>query len=232
MGAPHQFDRGALNGGAGRAMTLRRQVTFWVAVLAAFIAFLWLLSDILLPFVAGMALAYLANPLVLRLERLGVRREFGALLIIVLIVFLIVLSILLIVPVLVDQIASFVDDVPGYVRRLQEIVADPSRPWLKRMVGDRLPDAGKSLGGMMSQGAGWLAAFLVSLWSGGKALVSVLSLLVIMPVVAFYLMVDWDRMIGVIDNWIPRNNRETVRMLARDIDRARPCGCWRATSIA
>ncbi len=200
-------------------MTLRRQVGFWFAVLAAFIAFVWLLSEILLPFVAGMALAYLFDPLIRKLQRLGLRREIGAAIIIVLIVLLFVLAILLIVPILGSQLAGFIDDLPGYVKKLQDLVADPKNAWLNKIVGERLPEASKSLSGLMSQGAGWLAAFLASLWSGGKALVSVISLLVITPVVTFYLLVDWDRMVATVDNWLPRDHRDTVRMLARDIDR-------------
>ena len=200
-------------------MTLRRQVGFWFAVLAAFIAFMWLLSDILLPFVAGMALAYLFDPLVQRLHRAGLRRELGAVLIIAVIGLVFVLSTLLVVPILGSQLAAFIDDMPGYVKKLQDLIADPQYGWLNKMVGERLPEAQKSLSGLMSQGAGWLAAFVASLWSGGKALVSLISLLLITPVVTFYLLADWDRMVKVVDSWLPREHRETIRMLVRDIDR-------------
>ena len=200
-------------------MTLRRQVGFWFAVLAAFIAFVWLLSDILLPFVAGMGLAYLFDPLVQRLQRAGLRREFGAVLIIAVIGLVFVLLTLLIVPILGSQLAAFIDDLPNYVKKLQDLVADPKNVWLNKMVGERLPEAQKSLSGLMSQGAGWLAAFLASLWSGGKALVSLISLLLITPVVTFFLLADWDKMVKVIDGWLPRDHRETIRMLVHDIDR-------------
>ena len=70
----------------------------------------------------------------------------------------------------------------------------------------------------VAQGAGWLAAFLRSLWSGGQALISVFSLLVVTPVVAFYLLCDWDRVIATVDSWIPLPYRDTVRGLAREID--------------
>jgi predicted PurR-regulated permease PerM len=72
----------------------------------------------------------------------------------------------------------------------------------------------------VSQGSGWIATFLKSLWSGGRAVFSVLSLLVITPVVAFYLLCDWDRVVVTVDGWIPRPHRDTVRGLARDIDGA------------
>src|SRR5262249_43598205 len=109
---------------------------------------------------------------------------------------------------------------PGYVARLQSVIAEPGHEWLSKILGDRLPDAGKSVGDLVTQGASWLGTFVKSLWSGGKALVSILSLLVVTPVVAFYLLCDWDRMIRTIDGWVPLRQRETVRALAREIDGA------------
>lgn len=76
------------------------------------------------------------------------------------------------------------------------------------------------MGDLMTQGVGWLTAFLHSLWSGGRALVSVFSLVVVTPVVAFYLIYDWHRMIRTVDGWIPVQQRDTVRALAREIDAA------------
>ena len=69
-------------------------------------------------------------------------------------------------------------------------------------------------------GAQYLLAFVKSLWSGGQALVSLFSLLVITPVVVFYILVDWDRMVATIDGWVPVGQRDTVRGLAGEIDRA------------
>ena len=72
----------------------------------------------------------------------------------------------------------------------------------------------------MTQGVGWLTTFLRSLWSGGRALVSLFSLVVVTPVVAFYLIYDWHRMIRNVDSWIPIQYRDTVRELAREVDAA------------
>lgn len=201
-------------------MPLERQVAFWVAALAVFVALLWLLSDILLPFVAGMALAYLLDPLARRAERLGIGRAVSALVIVTVFIVVLVVVAMLVAPILSDQVAAFLDSLPGYLARLQSIVSDPSRPWLAKIFGERLPDGGKSVGGLISQSSGWIATFLASLWSGGRALFSVLSLLVITPVVAFYLLCDWDRLLATVDGWIPLPYRETVRGLAREMDAA------------
>jgi predicted PurR-regulated permease PerM len=72
----------------------------------------------------------------------------------------------------------------------------------------------------VKQASGWITTFLKSLWSGGQALISVLSLVVVTPVVAFYLLYDWHRMIITVDTWIPRHHRATVHALAREMNEA------------
>jgi predicted PurR-regulated permease PerM len=199
---------------------LNRHIGFWAVAGAALALILWLLGPILLPFVAGMALAYLLDPLANRLERLGLNRLVAALLIIAVFLLVLVSLILLIAPILVDQLGSFIQKIPGYVARLQAVVTDPSRPWLSKIVGSGLADANKSIGDLATQGVSWLTSFLHSLWSGGRALISLFSLIVVTPVVAFYLIYDWHRMIAKVDSWVPLQHRETVRELAREIDAA------------
>ena len=200
-------------------MKVGRQIYFWIAALVAIIVALWLLSEILLPFIAGLAIAYLLTPLTDRLESIGIHRLAAALIIIGIVVLMIVLLILLVAPVLGGQLASFIENIPRYVTRLQTLITDPSRPWLQKLVGEGFT-TDKSLSDLVTQGAGWLTTFLRSLWSGGRALVSVFSLVVVTPVVAFYLIYDWHRMIAKVDTWIPRRQRHTVRQLAREIDAA------------
>jgi predicted PurR-regulated permease PerM len=197
----------------------QRQLIFWLAALVLFVLALWLLSDILLPFVAGLAIAYLLTPLTDRLERLGVNRLAAALLIITVVVLALIYLILLVAPFLGGQLSSFIESVPGYVAKLQALLSDPSLPWIQKLLGAGF-SADKSMGDLMTQGVGWLTAFLHSLWSGGRALVSVFSLVVVTPVVAFYLIYDWHRMIRTVDGWIPVRQRDTVRVLAREIDAA------------
>src|SRR5262245_38078569 len=199
-------------------MSFRWQVTFWLGALAIFVLILWLLHEILLPFVAGMALAYLLDPIARRLQHAGVNRLIATVLIVGLFVVTFLVLLILIIPILGAQLAAFIDNLPGYVARLQALVTDPNRRWLRQVVGDSFRDA--DIGDLVKQGAGWLAGFLRSLWSGGQALVSILSLLIVTPVVAFYLLYDWDRMLATVDSWVPRRSRDTVRGLAREINQA------------
>ncbi len=230
MGPPYEFHSGQTvkqraitrsrrgppsNGGAG----FQRELVFWLGALVVVVLALWLLSEILLPFVAGLAIAYFLTPLTDRLERLGVNRLVAALLIIVVVVLALIYLILLVAPILSGQLLSFIESVPGYVTKLQTLLSDRSLPWVQKLLGAGF-SADKSIGDLMTQGVGWLTTFLHSLWSGGRALVSIFSLVVVTPVVAFYLIYDWHRMIRTVDGWVPLHQRDTVRALALEIDSA------------
>jgi predicted PurR-regulated permease PerM len=197
----------------------QRHLVFWLAALFVFILLLWLLSAILLPFVAGLFIAYLLTPLTDRVEKLGVHRLVAALIIVALVVLVMVLAILLVVPILESQLSSFVTNFPGYVTKLQTLVNNPSSPWMQKLLGSGIT-SDKAVSDLVTQAAGWLTSFLKSLWSGGRALLSLLSLIVVTPVVAFYLIYDWHQMIRAVDSWIPLHQGATVRQLARQTDNA------------
>jgi predicted PurR-regulated permease PerM len=201
-------------------MTLQRQLMFWLGALVAFILIIWLLHAMLLPFVAGTALAYLLNPAADRLEGLGIPRIIATLIVIGLFVLFFVLVGLMLFPILGSQLFSFIQRLPDYITRLQELVTQESKEWLQRLVGDKLPDIQKSLGDLLGEGASWLVAFLKSLWSGGRAVISLFSLIIITPVVAFYVLYDWHAVVDKVDSWLPLRYRDTIRMLAGQIDRA------------
>jgi predicted PurR-regulated permease PerM len=199
-------------------MQFERHIAFWIAALVVFIGLLWLLSPILLPFVVGMALAYVLDPLANRLTKRGMSRLIATLIILGGFVFAFVLLLLLIAPVLSNQFSGFIDNAPGYAQRLQGLVSDPEHPWLKRIIGDNMVGADKSVGDLMNQAMGYLSTVLASVWAKGQALISIFSLVVVTPVVAFYLICDWDRMIGNLDRLIPLPQRQTVRSLGHEID--------------
>ena len=194
-----------------------RQFAFWVVTFVAFAAALWLLHDILLPFVAGIALAYVLAPIADRGERLGINRTVAALLIVGIFVVSLISLILLLVPLLMQQGSALISHIPGYVKRVRELVVDLNLPWLDWL---GAADSDKTLSDLVGQMATWLLSFSYSLWTGGKALVSFASVLIVMPVVTFYLIRDWHQMVDRVDNWIPVRQRETVRQLAREIDAA------------
>jgi predicted PurR-regulated permease PerM len=206
--------------GAQGSMTLRRQLIFWSIALLVFIALLWLLNEVLLPFVAAMALAYLLDPMVKRIQGLGINRALASVIIVLIFIVAIALAAIVLVPILANQLSGLIDRIPSYIERTRQIITESNQGWLEKFIGDKLPEAEKSLSGAASTAAGWAGAFLASLWTGGKALVSVISLLVITPIVTFYLLLDWERMVTAVDNWLPRPHRATIRELLREMDRA------------
>src|SRR4051794_16922581 len=202
-------------------MPVQRQIGFWLAALAIVALGLYILREVLLPFVAGIALAYMLDPVADRLERLGLGRLGATILILALFVLTFVLALVLLIPLAAHQLAGFGANLPAYVERIQALIAEQSGPLIEKLGGaGALPDMQQSIGGLVRQGAAWIAGFLHGLWSGGQAIISVFALLVVTPVVAFYLLVDWDHMVAAVDEWLPRQHRDTIRMLAREIDRA------------
>ena len=199
-------------------MNAARPSVLWLATLAAVVAVVVLLHGILLPFVAGIALAYLLNPVVNGLERLGLNRAVAALGIIS--VFIVGVGVLMVlaIPIIGEEVATFIDKFPGYIGQLQAFATDPSRPWLRKIIGQGVNEAQQSLGELATFGANWIPSVLRSLWSDSQALISIFSLLVVTPIVTFYLLNDWDGLIATIDRSVPVAQRETVRTLSREID--------------
>ena len=198
-------------------MIYGRQLTFWLLTFFVLAAVLWLLHDILLPFVAGIALAYVLAPLADRVERLGMNRTVAALIVVGVLVVALIALMLLLVPLLLQQGVALISHIPGYFKRVKELIVDPNFPWLNWL---GTTETGKTASDLVGQVATWLMSFSYSLWTGGKALVSFASVLIVMPVVTFYLIRDWHAMIDRVDSWIPVRQRETVRQLGREIDAA------------
>ena len=200
------------------SMISTRPVFFWITTFATMIALVVLLRGVLLPFVAGAVLAYLLNPIAGRLERFGCNRMLATLAIVAVAAVAITTLAVLTIPKLVTELSYFMDNLPSYVKRLQSLATDPSRPWLSKIVGEGLEHSRHSLDEFTAQMSGFLFTFLRSMWSGGEALIRVASLTVLAPAVACYLIYDWNRMIAAIDHWVPPARRDTVRVLAAEVD--------------
>lgn len=200
-------------------MNFQRQVLFWVGALAVFMLFCWVLGDVLLPFVAAMALAYFLNPLADRLEHHGMHRLVATLLVLGAFILVFVLAAIIVVPLLGSQLLQFIQRIPEYFRLLQDlIVTEANQDWIRRMIGSETVDLRKSVGDLVGQGAAWTGTFLQGIWSGGRALLSLVAVLVVTPIVTLYLLLDWHRMVNKVDSWLPRDHRGTIRGLAREID--------------
>ena len=201
-------------------MTLQKQVTFWVVAFLALILVLWLLSPILLPFIAGLVLAYFLDPVADLLERLGLPRLVATATILVLSILLLVFIGLLVVPILGDQIVKFAGDLPSLLQSLLARFNEVAPQWIKDAIAKSGTDIQGSISDIAGKAAGWTATLLASVWSGGMAIVNILSLMVVTPIVAFYLLADWDRLVAKVDSWPLRDHATEIRTIFADIDAA------------
>jgi predicted PurR-regulated permease PerM len=199
-------------------MNVMRPSVLWIGALAVVAVIVVLLRDILLPFVAGIALAYLLNPVVERIERLGVSRTVAALGIVGLFIVGVGGVLVLVTPLLGTEVADFIEKFPQYIGKLQAFADDPSRPWLHKIIGKGLSEAEQSAGQITSAAADWIPTLLRSLWSDSRALLSLFSLMVVTPIVTIYLLIEWKRLIATIERSIPAAHRETVLALAGELD--------------
>ena len=212
-------------------MSLQRQILIWAVLLGLLVYALNVLSGVLLPFMAGMTIGYLLDPLATKLQRLGLNRLGATSVILALFLATLLVLLMVFVPVLARQLTSFILNLPAIAARLQALAVEEGGRLAQRYGGETLRSLGistgftqadvqSSIGGFVGQGSAYLLSFLNQLWSGSRALFGVFSILIITPVVAFYILLDWTRMVAAIDGWIPLHHRDNVRSIARDIDAA------------
>lgn len=199
-------------------MNRRREWLWWLGALAGLALFLWLFDAILLPFIAGFAIAYLLDPAVDRLERLRLPRWAATTLALILFFFAVAAALLLLAPLIDAQLGRFIDELPRYVDRAREILQPAVRDLMERFGESDRQEVTQAVGGFVEQALAIAGGVLSRLWSGGLLLFNILSLLVITPIVAFYLLRDWDRMVAKLDDFLPRRHADEVRALAREIN--------------
>lgn len=198
--------------------TVQRNTWFWLIGFALFFLALWLLSAILLPFVAGIAIAYFLNPLVNRLERVSVPRGLAAFIVLVLFLTVLVLVIMLVVPILEAQVLDLAANLPSLLaaaRREAEALMQLAQQRLTPEDFAKLRDA---VGGKLSEMFTVLGTVFRDVVTRGVALANMLSLVFVTPVVSFFLLRDWNRILGRLDGWLPRAQAATIREQAAGID--------------
>ena len=198
----------------------RRQIRFWLIAAAFLGVFVYLFSEILLPFVAGMALAYFLDPVADRLERLGLSRAAATFMILIAFVFALSIAMIVLIPVLASQLADFLAKLPEYLAQLQTLITSFNPEWLEQRFGLDAGSLQEGLNSLLTSGVGFITTVFQSIWTSGVALFSIAGLFIVTPVVAFYMLLDWDRMVAKVDSWVPRDHVETVRTLATDINTA------------
>ncbi|MEM1301788.1 MAG: AI-2E family transporter [Pseudomonadota bacterium] len=191
----------------------RTQTLYWGVAALIFALGLWYLGSVIMPFIIGAAIAYFLDPVADRLEAMGASRVLATVIISVFAVMIFILATLLVVPALVQQAISLFNAAPQIFTNLRDFLVNR---YPDLMVEDSvIRQSLASIGTTIQSRGGELVNTLISSAAG---VLNVVLLFVIVPVVAFYLLLDWDRLVAEIDKLIPRDHLETVRTLARDVD--------------
>lgn len=191
---------------------------FWAAVVGLVGLFFWLFQGILTPFVLGMVIAYLLNPLVLRLEKWGWKRWVAVL--VMLFAFLVAVGVAIgfLVPILMREFAQLSESLPGWIDAGQAALAGVAQ----KFGIDITPDAAGLMGNLQDQAGSIFKAgrnILSGVLAGGAAVVSFFSFIFLMPIVAFYMMADWPHLVARFDDLLPRGRAPVVRSLMAETDR-------------
>jgi predicted PurR-regulated permease PerM len=191
------------------------RLLFWLGLLLLALLLLGLVQSILMPFATGFALAYILAPAVARLERMGVRRSLASLC--VLVVFLLGLALLLIilVPLIQGQVVQLIGRVPTLVRMLQDQLGQLILLLQEHLPAEDVSKVRDMVGAKVAEALTWLAGLVQGVITSSFAILNIVSLVVVTPIVTFFLLRDWERMVAQIDSCLPRQSVETVRGQAR-----------------
>ena len=195
------------------------QKTFALLAVAVGLVLIWFLQPILTPFLAGIALGYLGDPLVDRLETWKVNRTLGVFIVFVVFLAAFATILLVMVPLLVNEMAALVRQLPAFVAWLQETIG----PYLLRMFGMdpfdiSTEDIALRIRDNWQEAGGVLSAILAYVTRSGYAFLTALGTVALTPVVAFYLMRDWDHIVGRIREMVPRDMEASFVNLAGECD--------------
>ncbi|MFA8384402.1 MAG: AI-2E family transporter [Pelagibaca sp.] len=196
------------------ALPAGEQLKYWGISAAVVAVVLWFLGDVLLPFVLGGAIAYFLDPVADRLERLGFSRVMATAVITVLGIVAFVVLLLLVIPSLIDQALDLFDVAPTLFANLRDFLIErfPEIMDTESPLRQSLVTVGETI---QSRGGELLNTVL----SSAAGIINIIMLFVIVPVVAVYLLLDWDNMVARVDELLPRDHAPTIRKLAADIDK-------------
>ncbi len=198
---------------------MARQLRFWLIGLLVFLFAVFLLRSVLLPFVAGMAIAYFLDPLCDRLEDLKLSRTMATTLVTLIFLMVGVASLLVLVPTLINQITNLLARSPQYIEALRGQIFDLLAMLEAKIHPEVMKAIEENVSGVSGKLFAWLAAALGQIVEGGVAFANLLSLLIVTPVVTFYLLRDWDRIVARVNGWLPRRHAEVIRAQVREVDR-------------
>lgn len=195
------------------ALPVREQVKYWSVASVVFLGAIWVLGDVILPFVLAMAVAYMLDPVADRLEAMGLSRVLSTVVITAAAALIFVVIALLVLPTLVRQATDLVATAPQLFADLRSFLIEKFPDLLDEssQLHQSLLQIGETI---QSRGGAFLSSAITSVMS----IFNVMMVLFLVPVITFYLLLDWDRMVAQVDRLLPRDHAPVLRELARQID--------------
>lgn len=200
------------------ALSPRQHVRFWLLAAAVFGVLVWGLRDILAPFISGMVIGYLLDPIVNRMERRRIPRWLATTGVLGSFLVAMTVAIILLVPVLSAQTVALFTNLPQYVATVQQQIAGWAEEVLSRYSEQHRQGLMAAADRAVGQLYEWAESLVASLVSTTVGMFELISFLLITPVVAFYMLRDWDRFLLQVDILLPRPYAGTIRSLARRVD--------------
>ncbi len=179
---------------------------------------IYLLDAVLMPFIAGMILAYLADPLANRFQRWGMNRPFAVSSVFLVLLVVLVASLLILIPLLVQQLKQLGEAIPGIFNWVENTLAPQVQEWTGYDLTAELINARETLVENWRDAGGYLAQALGQIGRSGMAFASWITYVALIPVVTFYLLLDWNRLLTNIANLVPRQWADDTFRLARRCD--------------
>lgn len=195
-----------------------RQLKFWIGFLILFVAVMWLFSPILLPFVLGIVVAYLLNPVVNKLETWKLSRTLSTIIILGGFIVFVFGGISILFPIVSAEILKLIKGLPDYFSQAWEMTASYRQALEQRLGEEEMAQIKSTIESSSGKILELSQNFLDGLISSGQAMISFVSVMVIMPIVAFYMMIEWPTITKKVDSYIPKHHSETVHDILTKID--------------
>ena len=192
-------------------MTLQQKSLVWFLIIVGIVGMLVLLRGILLPFVIGMAVAYLLDPVCDWLEQRHFTRIWASITVTIVFFVVIALAFAFLTPLLINQITDFIEKVPGYIRTLEIKIMPVIAHLMAHLGTDGTGEIQKFFGQYVGDAAAIAGRVIFRLLSGLETALNVISIIAITPIVAFYLLRDWDKIINRLDGYLPLAYRKTIQ---------------------
>lgn len=193
-----------------------RNSWWFVLVIGLLVGMVYLLDAMLMPFIAGMIIAYLADPIANRFQRWGMNRPLAVASVFLIMLLLLVASLLILIPLIVQQSKQLGNAVPSVFDWIENVLAPQVREWTGYDVRTELENVQDTLSEHWQDAGSYLAHALGQIGRSGVAFATWITYVALIPVVAFYLLLDWKRLLSNIADLIPRQwLSETMRLAKR-----------------